>query len=658
MNDNSRSLRRDGTSSPFAASNSPPRRSVEITDRFWSPRRDMIRTVALPAQWEHLEKHGCVDNFRIAAGEKVGAFKGWGFADSDLYKWIEAASVMIGIAPHNEELATKIDEAARLVAATQMDDGYINTYYQTYNSGKRLSNLLLKHELYCLGHMLEAACAHHEATGKDSLLSVAKRAADFVCETFGPGKNEGVPGHQEIELALVRLFRITGEERYLDAARFFIDRRGGPGVFERASRKALVDLAASSKLIGGNKASFKQEAPKAPKSSVGLSDMDIALFPRSLAMCFSSKYTQMHMPLRRQKVADGHSVRAMYFFTGAADLYLEDGDKKLLNVLARIWRNTQEKRTYVTGGMGSLPFYEGFGRDYELPNRSYTETCAAIASFMFSWRMLKATGDAKYADSMERTLYNAILSGISLDGKRYFYSNPLVSRGATERKEWYEVPCCPSNIARTIGSLEQYIYGDGPEGIWIHQYVGSRARFERTEGELSLRVESGLPFDGGVRIQIEPANPSGFTLNLRVPSWTSNADIKLNGNTLEQEPETGTYFRLTREWEAGDTIEFDLQMEPRFVRSPPQVRENRGRAAIMRGPLVYCLEDKDNKGLDVHKLKVDKKTGLAVENNQNLLGGIVTIKGRTAGGEQFTAIPYYAWANRGFSNMAVWLRVG
>jgi len=646
-----------GKTSPYALFDSPARGKVEITDSFWSPRRELIRRVSLPSQWDQLETFKTLDNFRVAAGVKDGTYYGAFFCDSDLYKWLEAASYIIGKNPDAGDLSARVAETVYLIAASRMEDGYLNTHYRIFAPERRWTNLLHNHELYCAGHLIEAACAHHEATGHNSLLDVAIKFADLIAARFGPEKNRGVPGHEEIELAMIRLYRVTGEKRYLDTASFFIHRRGRDKRFTRTMLSAIRDNIEFSRIKKKKRAPYPPREKKPAFSSVGWADMKLSSLPRAIAEFFSAKYFQQHKPLMDQTVAVGHSVRAMYFYTGAADLYLENGDGKLLEVLELIWNNTANKRTYITGGIGSLTISEGFGKDYELPNKSYTETCAAIASFFYSWRMLRATGEAKYADLMERTLYNAILSGLSQEGKHYFYQNPLVSYGATRRKQWYVAACCPPNLARFFASLESYIYGENAGNIRVHQYIGGKARFQMPEGEVALNVDSGLPFEGTVKIRLSLEAPMRFALHLRQPEWTPRFDVEINGDDHKHEPAPGTYLDITREWKDGDVVEISLQMRPRPVASPPEVRQNRGKVAIMYGPLLYCVEDVDNKGLDVHKLVLDKESELTAENKPNLLGGITVIEGRTADGKNFTAIPYYAWANRGLSHMEVWIKV-
>jgi hypothetical protein len=628
---------------------------VEIEDEFWSPRIERLRTVTLPAQWEELEAHHHLDNFRVAAGKKPGVHLGPVFLDSDLYKWLEAAAYVLARHPQDQELARRVEEISDLIAQSQMPDGYLNTYYQSLAPERRWVNLLMNHELYCAGHFIEAACARTETSGKNSLLPIAEKLADHLVATFGPGRNEGVPGHEEIELALIRLYRQTGKPEYLELADFFVHQRGRNPHFARDLVRALCDQARLNSIVQEKRKPYLFAAAAEDTSSYGAAVIPPRLLPRILANFYTGRYFQAEKPLEQQTVAVGHAVRAMYFYTGAADLYLETGEPGLLAALKTIWDNTIARRTYITGGMGALPVIEGFGRDYELPNRSYTETCAAIGSFFFSWRLLRATGEAQYAEQMERTLYNAILSGISLDQRHYFYGNPLTSHGEHERREWFLVACCPPNLARVLASLERYLYGQSEDGVWVHQYVGGRVRFPRPEGEAALRVESGFPWQGKARLQMEVERPMRFALRLRVPAWAKQAQVRVNGKAVEEKAVPGTYAVLDRDWQSGDVVELEFRMETEAVFAPPPVKENRGRAAIMRGPLVYCLEDKDNAALDVHRVKISPEPQWAAGYQPELLGGLVAVSGRTREGARFRAIPYYAWGNRGRANMAVWL---
>jgi len=631
---------------------------VEIQDRFWAPRRELLRTVTLPSQWRQLEAYHDVDNFRILAGKKTGVHLGPVFLDSDLYKWLEAASYVLAKHPEDRELAGRVAELSSLIAAVQMPDGYLNTYYESFAPDRRWTNLWMNHELYCSGHLIEAACARTETVGPNPLLAVATKLADHLVAQFGPGKNAGVPGHEEVELALVRLYRLTGERKYLDLAGSFIHRRGRDPHFKRELLSDLRDQSQLNKIVQEKRKPYLAALPAEDSSSYGSFKLPWRLVPRILACFVSGRYFQADRPLEAQTAAEGHAVRAMYYFTGAADLDLETGEAETLSSLKTVWDHTVTRRTYVTGGLGALPIIEGFGKDYELPNRSYTETCAAIGSFFFSWRMLRATGEAKYADQMERALYNAILSGLSLDQKHYFYGNPLTSSGEHERKEWFTVACCPPNLARLLASLERYLYGQSADGIWVHQYIAGRAEFERHEGRVKLAVESGFPWEGRASVQVEPERPMTFSLRLRVPGWADKAVVKINGEKTAEPIRPGSYLVLHREWRPGDEVVLEFGMQPRLESAPIEVRENRGKAAILAGPLVYCLEDRDNPGLDVHRLQLNPGAKLEAAYQADLLGGLAVVRGETADGKSWTAVPYYAWGNRGRANMEVWIAQG
>lgn len=628
--------------------------SVEIDDAFWSPRREQIRTVTLRDQYQQLETHHRVENLRIAAGERPGVHEGLEFDDSDVYKWLEAASYQLALHPEDGELRSLADELVRLIAAAQAPDGYLYTFYQTLAPERRWSIPWMTHELYCAGHLIEAGVAHEAATGSAALLGPAIRFADLVDQTFGRGKNEHVPGHPEIELALVKLHRRTGDERYLDLARFFVDRRGHFDDYHREIVADLVDYAAVN-LLAERKRGSDRSTARSEAARPAARDAQAPLAVRTVQSFYSGAYFQNRLPLLDTTVAEGHAVRAMYFYAGAAALHLARPDQNLLGALATLWSNTIERRTYLTGGMGSLPYIEGFGEDYELPNASYAESCAAIGSFLFSWRMLLATGDARYADQMERTLYNGLLAGISLDGKHYFYENPLSDDGSRERQSWYTVSCCPPNLARTISSLQRYLFAQRGREVWVHQYVGSRASLEVPGGRLGLRVRSELPWEGEVSIEVDLATPTDLTFELRIPAWATTSEIRVNGEPLAgtDSPEPGTYAAITRRWTDGDRISLHLELVPRLVESPPEVVANLGKAAIVRGPLVYCLEDKDN-DLDVHAARIGTEVPTAVA-APALLGGVVTAVGNNRDGVPYTAIPYFAWANRGRSHMEVWL---
>ncbi len=632
-------------------------RTVEIDDPFWSPRREQIRTVTLPDQYLQLESHHRVDNFRVTAGEKRGVHEGFEFDDSDVYKWLEAASYQLALHPEDGALRAKVDELVRLIGKAQEPGGYLYTFYQTIAPERRWSIPWMTHELYCVGHLIEAGIAHQQATGSDALLAPAIRFADLVDATFGPGKNEHVPGHEELELALVKLFQHTRDPRYLDLARFFVEKRGHFPGYHAEIAADLVNYAAINALAELKRAPYRAAGAAADVAvpSAAASTPPIAL--RTVQSFYSGAYFQNRLPLLETSVAEGHAVRAMYLYAGAAALHLERPDAALLGALTTLWDNTIARRTYLTGGMGSLPFIEGFGEDYELPNESYAESCAAIGSFLFSWRMLLATGDARYADQMERTLYSGLLAGLSLDGTHYFYENPLTDDGSRERQPWYPVSCCPSNLARTISSLQRFLYAQRGREVWVNQYVGSRATLAMPGGaEMALTMTSGLPWDGDVGIAVDVAKPLDAAILLRVPAWASGAEIRVDGEVVADGTDAApsSYVRIERRWKRGDTIYARFGLESRVVEPPPEVIANQGRVALVRGPVVYALEDKDN-AFDVHAVRIGTEAPLAAP-APALLGGVVTLRGSTRdGGTPYTAIPYYAWANRGRSNMEVWV---
>jgi len=621
---------------------------------FWEERRELVRSATMPHEWEQMEAHHHLHNFRVTAGESQGMHMGAVFLDSDLYKWLEAASYLSGIYHQDDWMADRVEELAGLIEKSQMDDGYINTYYQNIAPDRRWTNLWMNHELYCAGHLMEAACARHQYSGDDRLLDVAIRFADHIDRTFGPDKNTGMPGHQEIEIALMRLYRATGDDKYMELCRHL--------VMDRAEAWSVTDLLADvrdqaslSRIADDKRMPFIERKDDEATTSYGFAKLPLGAVPRSISNFYTGKYFQAHKPVNEQLVAVGHAVRANYYYAGAADLYLETGGRELIDALSKNWHNTIDKRTYLTGGQGAIPIIEGYGKDYELPHRSYTETCAAISSFFFSWRMLEATGEAVYAGQMERALYNAILGGLSLDGKKFFYRNPLEARGDLEREPWYVVACCPPNIARVIASIDRYIYGASEDTAWINQYITGGAIFRADGGEVSVVVESGFPWKGGVMIGTGTGVSRKMTMKLRQPSWSDSLMIEVNGKPLEYEVEPGTYLTLTREWNNNDTVELIFDMSPRFVFGRKEVTANRGKAAIMRGPLVYCFEDVDNEGLNVHSMKIDTTVPLTDEWEPDLLGGVYTVSAKTASGKTAKAVPFFCWANRGPSHMEVWV---
>lgn len=630
--------------------------SVRVRDPFWSPRLRLLRETILPYQWQALNDHvpgaarsGCIQNFRIAAGEVAGEYYGYPFQDTDLYKWLEAVGHYLAVQrdPALEELA---DQAIDLIARAQQPDGYLNTYYTVKEPGRRWTNLMHNHELYNAGHFFEAAVAYYQATGKRRVLDVACRFADHIATVFGrgPGQLRGYDGHPEVELALVKLYRATGERRYLELARFFVDERGQePSFFAQECAARGTTLA-------------EQWAPL--------------------------EYYQADRPVREQKDAVGHAVRAMYLYTAMADLAGEKGDESLAEACQVLWRSVTQRRMYVTGGIGSSAHGEAFTVDYDLPaDLAYAETCAAIGLVFFAHRMLQLDPRAEYADVLERALYNGVLSGISLDGQAYFYVNPLEvwpeachhrhdkRHVKTVRQKWFGCACCPPNVARLLASLNQYLYTHTSEAIYVHLYIGSEAEVEVAGTRVRLVQASRLPWEGEVEFQVAVERPASFTLALRVPNWCRAPSLRVNGQPVDLAV-AGGYALVRRVWSDGDTVTWSLPMAVERVYATPEVRACAGKVALQRGPLVYCLEEVDN-GPVLTDIVLPAAAPIAAVHDPDLLGGvtILTAQGlRSApaalGGPLYRterpplvpttikAIPYYAWCNRTPGEMLVWIR--
>jgi len=639
-----------------------PFEQVEITDDFWSKRQKIFREQSIHSQHQKLEEYRHIDNFRIASGAKEGIFRGVFFFDSDLYKWLEAACFILH--KHKDsELEKKVSEIVELIVKAQEEDGYLNTYYSTTFPNDKFSNLLIMHELYCMGHFFEAVVAHKKATGKDGLVKVASKCVDLLTKIFIDDKLKGAPGHQEIELALISLYRLTKEQKYLDLAKDFIERRGNiqklRGWAWKATKNAAKTLKTAKKftkeyeLESSDRYEVEKYAPKVKFSYVLKGGV------RMFREFLNGKYAQLDVPVREAEKPVGHAVRAMYLYIAVADLYSETGDESLLKALETIWGRMVEARMYITGGTGSVPIIEGFGKDFKLDNySSYSETCASIGNMLWNWRMTQITADAKYADLTEKLLYNGMLVGPSIDGTTYMYNNPLASKGKEERRDWYLVACCPPNIARTISSIEKIIYSVSDEGIWIHQYIGSKTTFKLKNGEpITIIQESKFPWSGHVKIILELNTDQAFPINLRIPHWCHGTKVTINNNPIEYEFEPGTYAELSRKWRDKHTIDITFEMEPTLLHDDPRVKYNKGRVSIFNGPLIHCLEQVDNKSFDVLKSVIAEKPNLEVEYDPNLLGGVNIIKGNLTKDKRFVAIPYFAWLNRGPNKMQIWHKV-
>ncbi len=613
----------DTTLSPFARWLPVALSAVNLTDSFWAPRRAINASHTLKSQFQQLEATECLANFRRAAKQASGDFQGMVFADSDLYKWLEAASATL-LQNDDAELRELVNIAAALIVGAQQSDGYLDTYYSLHPEKERWDKLRDNHQLYCMGHFIQAAVAHFRATNETTLLDVAERIFECLDAEFGwkkDGKRQETDGHEEIELALIELFRVTRDSRIVELVQFFVDVRGQG-------------------FIGG------------------------------------SNYHQDHLPFREMQRITGHAVRALYYLAGAADLYLETGETALWNALNQQWNNYTQRQMYVSGGAGSRHEGEAFGDDFELPNtRAYTETCAAIAVVMTSWRLLQVSGEARFADDLERALYNGVLSGLSLGGDEYFYVNPLADEGTHRRQKWFGCACCPPNIARLLAQLPGYFYSVSEKTVRVHLFAQSEAKITLPGGhEVVLEQQTSYPWHGTVKFRVSQALEGEMALQVRIPSWADGA--LLDGKAVK----AGTYAEIRRDWSAQPEVTLQLPMEARGVEAHPYALENTGRVAILRGPLLFCAEAVDNPNFDLRDVKLHFETPIEAVFQPELLGGVITLQ--LQGTVQDLAphwenqlyqsvnsvnelpnravtvhfVPYYVWANREPGQMRVWLR--
>ncbi len=609
--------------------------NVTVDDAFWAPRMKTNRESTIPYEYQRCKDTGRIDGFRPDWKPGEGQTRHI-FYDSDIAKWIEAASYSLATHP-DPKLDKELDEVIANIASCQKPDGYLNSYYVNVEPTKHWTNLRDCHELYCAGHLIEAAVAHYQATGKRSLLDVMCRYADCIDRTFGTadGKKRGYCGHEEIELALVKLYRATGEKRYLELSKYFVDERGRKPYYYDSEAKAR----------GEDPTQFWAK---------------------------SYDYCQADKPLRDQREVTGHAVRAMYIYSAMTDLAAECQDSTLMPALNSIWDSVTLQRMYLTGGIGPSASNEGFTTAYDLPNESaYAETCAAIGLVFWSHRMLELGCDGRYADVMERALYNGALSGVSLDGTKFFYVNPLASHGQHERQDWFGCACCPPNIARLIASLGEYIYSQSDNDIAVHLYVQGSAKLKVGGQAVTLSQKTEYPWDGKVTISLAMDKPSTFGLRLRIPGWCRSYGLKVNGKPISVKPDLG-YVRIERQWTGGDKVELDLAMPVERVYAHPLVQADVGRVAIQRGPIVYCIEGVDNKDIPIDRLVLPKSAELKSSFRKSLLGGVTTLAGSAEYADdaasglyhssepkmkrcKITAIPYYAWCNRGKTDMAVWI---
>lgn len=619
---------------PDAPIQEVPFTQVHIEDQFWSPRIETNRTVSIPSAFKECEKNGRFDNFALAAGMIQGEHQGdFSFDDTDPYKVIEGASYSLAV-KYDPKLDHYLDSVITIIAAAQEPDGYLTTCVT--NKCTRLSGWwgsshwekINSHELYNSGHLYEAAVAHYRATGKRTLLDVAIKNADLVCQVFGP--NEGqkhVPsGHPIIEMALAKLYKVTGDEKYLNMAKYFVEETGRGTDGHRLNA-----------------------------------------------------YSQDHKPILQQDEIVGHAVRAGYLYSGVADVAALTHDTAYFHALTRLWENLVSKKLFITGGMGSRPQGEGFGPNYELNNHTnYCETCASIANVYWNYRMFLATGEAKYMDVLERALYNGVISGVSLNGDKFFYDNPLESMGEHERQRWFGCACCPGNVTRFMASVSNYVYATQGNDIYVNLYIQGKSEMKTTDNQVQLVQTTGYPWEGKVSIQVKPEKESEFAVRLRIPGWLQSTPVasdlyayttpaekytlKVNGSTIKPAEGDG-YATIVRTWKPDDVIELELPMEVRRIKANDQVEDDRGMLAMERGPIVYCLEGIDQPDSVVFNKFIPADAKIGATFDANLLKGVMVLSGTAKEVAQdgsikdvpFKAVPYSTWNNRGAGQMEVWV---
>jgi len=610
-----------------------PLTSVRITDGFWGPKREINRTVTIPHIMQQNELTGRIDNFLKAAKKKPGPYQGQRYNDTDVYKVIEAASWSLASRP-DPVLDKKVDELIGIVAAAQEPDGYLYTPRSVDPASpapgagpERWSWLHTSHELYDQGHMIEAAVAHYSATGKRTFLDVATKSADLMVKVFGPDKRRDVPGHEEVELALVKLYRVTGQQKYLDLAKFFLDERG---------QKHSV------------------EHPQFEQGNRFFMYNDLA-------------YRQDQAPVAQQTSAVGHAVRATYLYSAMTDIATMVGDG-LDKVVDTLFDDVTEKKMYVTGGLGAEGRTEAFGAEYALPNRAYAETCASIGGMLWYQRMFLRDAKTSRYDALERTLYNGYLSGVSLSGDRFFYQNPLVSDGRVERSTYFDVACCPANLARLMAELPGLIYAQDDKTVYVNLFIGSEANLVVNGVKVKLTQTTDYPWSGDVTLRVDPERPVEVSFEIRIPEWTRNPTqsalyrfaqpaaerpaVAVSGKAVPLEP-NATSAIVDGKWRKGDVVTLKLPMPVRRVLANDKVTEDAGKAAIQRGPILYALEAVDNGG-SLKDVKIPPDTTLTSTFKPDLLGGVQVVTGKV-GDRTVTAVPYYAWNNRGKGEMAVWI---
>jgi len=636
-----------------------PFSNVKIDDDFWSNRQNINRNVSLNLIYQKLEEDFHIDNFRVASGIKKGIQRGDFYFDSDLYKWLEGACYYLHLRK-DEELQKKVNTIVDLIGKSQLKDGYINTFYSTKFVEKRFTNLLELHELYCAGHLIEAAIAHFNATNDKILLNVSVKFADLLVRKIFVEERKETSGHPEIELALFKLSKIYANKMYIELAKYLINMRGKIHHFRLYAMREFLNMQDTLKLANNINQEYYLENnvtdPTKDEVAEFLEGLSIKEWINLISESLNGKRYQLDATVHKANEPVGHCVRAMYLYCGVADLYSETGEEVLIKTLEKIWLKMVKARMYITGGTGSIKGTEGFQKDFNLKNEnSYSETCAAIANILWNWRMLQITGKCKYADLMEKLLYNSFLVGQSIDGKKYFYDNQLISHGYDERKEWFKCACCPTNVIRIIPSLGQFLYSSSEKGIWIHQYIGSKVNF--LNKGIELLQESEFPWKGNVKLSLSLKNVLKVSIFLRIPKWCKEMDLYINNEKYQDKYMPGTYLEILRNWKNDDSINIEFRMVPKLEESDLRIKSNRGKVAISNGPLIYCIEQIDNKKVDILDMKISINPNLKVIYAPSMLGGINIIKGNLMQGNNFTAIPYYAWANRGPNKMQVWHKI-
>jgi DUF1680 family protein len=658
---------------------------IAIDDPFWNKRLKMNAEQAIFFQWQMLEDTGTINNFRIAAKQKEGFRYGFFYSDSDATKWLDAANRILISTPNNK-LKDIVDEFIRILSKAQCEDGYLFTYNQLLFPKVRWKNIQVEHELYCHGHLIEGAPYHLIATGDSSLVDIAKKAAKLIDSEFNgvqSNKKRIAPGHQEIEIALIKLYRCTGDMKYLDLAEHFLMQRGHLSFFGFRFFKQMLSTVFRMRKVEHLKKKYLKEHPQ--EQPIRLPDhvkMDMprAILLRSLYGFLSGKYNQQHKPVLKQTVPEGHAVRFAYQQTALSMLCRERPDPKLLSVLKMSWDHMVQKRMYVSGGIGSIPLVEGFGYDYELdPKYAYCETCAAIGSLLWNWEMILLTQESKYADLFEWQLYNAASVGISNKGDSYLYRNPLASEGKLKREKWFATPCCPSNISRLWASLGQFIFSFTDEAVYIHQYISSKIKNSDNNAPLVVELSSEFPYSGKVGILITEVSEANKKLMIRIPSWTDSYTIHINGEQYTTEvdksqssgslsiesasgynPYHSYYLPIhparPEGWRKGDLIKIEFGMPVRILKPHKKVKAVKNMVAISRGPLLYCIEEVDNPDITLGKIRIDVNTIKVAEKANNGVEAIC-LDCLTQEGKPLTLIPYYLWGNRSPGRMSVYLAI-